>query len=271
MKLIDRISLGRGCYISFAPETYSEGGGGFDDIDVTLSTLKFQTSEGTRYDKAGQKTAPLLIVRMIPDGRSEAEAFEQYFSCGDLEHWMPSLDGETLVPKSAKAKESGSINKNCNAAIFLSSLVIAGVPSTKLASEKISDLAGIKCHIIKSKRPKDNLKRDNGANEPMVLTVSRIISVPWGAVEQNVTTQHNSTAFGDPQLAEEVKKKLKEHGPLQKHQLSAMMLQAVPADAKTADGKPARPWAVQRVSEDDFLSNQAAWKYENGTAEVIPF
>lgn len=287
--LATRLVLG----ISLAPETYTEGSGGFlDDADVQFLALKFRTSEGTPYDKAGSKVVPLLQVDMLPDGTDEVRT--QYYSCGDLAQWAPSANGETLEPQSDKAKESGGINKTSNAAMFLLSLVQSGMPGSKLASERISDLAGIKAHVVVTKRPKDNIKRAEGAKEPTVLTVNRIISMPDGtapvaqaasnvplavaAKQHDVAKQvatGNGGVFDDASLAMLAMTVLQAApgGSLKKIQLmqevhKASAGGAIPADAKDPDGKPARSTAPQRVYADAFLQAQPFWRFDGTTVTL---
>lgn len=280
--------------ISLAPEKFVEGGGGFlDDVDVTFLALKFITSEGTPYEKADKKSVPLLKIDMLPDGTQDVQT--QYFSCGQLDQWAPSPDGETLIPQSDRAREAGSINKSCNAALFLISLHQAGVPPSVLDSEKVSDLAGIKAHLVRNKR-NDNIKRAAGEKEPTVLTVSRIISTPWGGATPAATSPAQATAkaiasgagattavqrvqigngvFGDNELAMLAMAVLSEHGGTLKKLVliqevyKAAVAGAVSSDAKDPSGGPARLSLNQRLYNDTFLQSQPYWRYDGTTVTL---
>lgn len=283
--------------ISLAPSTYTEGGGGLplDDVDVQFLALRFGTSTGTPYDKPGNKVVPLLIVDMLPEGTTDVH--QQYFSCGDLEHWAPTADGETLAPQSDKARTWGGIRKDCNAAMFLASLVTAGVPPERLASEKVSDLAGIKAHVVSTKRPAvkgSTAKTDKAGNviEPSVLTVNRLISVPWGAVQSatvpsvatSAAAQHkpatpingNGGVFDDTalslmvvQLLGDAPNKSLAKMQLMQHAFKAANGGMVPADSKDPDGKPARTTIPNRVTNDAFLSSGTMWRYDGNTVTLI--
>ena len=292
MKLLDRMQTmlwhqHKQCHISLGTETYTEGGGGFlDDVDVQFLSLKFRTSEGTPYDKAGRKIVPLLQVDLLPEGTEDVRS--QFYSCGDMANWAPSPDGETLVAQSAKAKESGGIGKSCNAAMFLLSLVQAGVPNAKLSSEKISDLVGIKAHMVLTKRPKDNIKRDEGAKEPQVLTVSKLISVPWengatapqtvaavaAAPAKREPATLNNGVFDDEALGTLARQILAENsGTMKKMALmqevyKAATAGAIPEVAKDPEGKPARTTVPQRMLSDAFLQSQSFWGYDKTTVTL---
>lgn len=273
------------CGISLAPETYTEGGGGLlDDVDVQFLALRFRTSEGTPYDKPGSKVAPLLQVDMLPDGTEEVHS--QYYSCGDLANIGPSGDGETLV---AKTEKGGSINKNCNAAMFLTSLVVAGLESQRLNTERISALAGIKAHVVRTKREKIKGKGAvEGQADPTVLTVSRIISTPWGAPQSTapiarvfgeqkphaqvvkelkqevakINAQANGNVFDDSALAMLAVEVLAANG----NSMSKLKMMfevnklaqggRVPLESKDPEGKPARSTISQRAFGDAFLTSQ---------------
>ena len=286
--------------ISLAPETYNEGGGGLlDDVDVQFLALKFITSEGTPYDKGDKKLFPLLQVDMLPEGTQEVHT--QYFSCGSLDRFAPSANGETLDTirdgkrlTSEEAKDQPGISKSCNAAIFLTSLVQAGVPGTKLASDKISDLVGIKCHVVRTKRDKVRGAKESD-RDPQVLTVSRLISTPWGGAHNAASSPAVTTAkevaastpaqtyqpvssngsFGDAELGILAMQVLQNHGgSLKKMQLmqevyKAAVGGAVPADAKDGDGKLARTTLPQKVMNDAFLASQPYWRYDGSTVTLI--
>ena len=251
--------------MKFSPDNQHAGPSRFDDIDVILQSLLFTTSDGTRYQKEGNKTVPLLIVKMFPDGGTEA--FEQFFSCGDLENFKPSSDGETLEAVSDKAKEWGGIKKDCKAAIFLASLVQSGIPGEKLDSGKISDLAGIKCHVVNVA-----YKAVSGGKPTQAMTVNRIISVPW-ASNGAAAKLNGGATFGDSDLAKLAVDALMLKGSgMKKNELAQVMLSVVPGDAKASGGKSAKMWAVDRVVSDEFLKAQSRLHVNpEGLVEVIPF
>lgn len=289
----------RGCYISLAPDTFNEGGGLLDDVDVMFASLKFTTWD---YGKADQKQQTFLKIDVLPEGTQDI--VEQYWKVADIVDWLPSADGETVNPQSDKAKASGGIWRGSNAAIFLSTLVKAGVPSIKLASEKISDLAGVKVHLARVKRETLlhdlGMKRDRKATddrENLVLTVTKLISAPWdSATAQSpaVATKRQVAAniaapapakrdpipstngtFDDGALAMLVLQVLGEHGgtlkklPLMQEVFKVSNAGAVPVDAKDPDGKPARQTVSQRVFADAFLESQPYWKYDGGTITLL--
>lgn len=299
MNMLDRIANGHAwqprtlCGISLAPETYTEGGSLLDDVDVTLISLKFVTWD---YGKADQKSAPFLKVDMQPDGT--ADIHSEYMRCGDLEHWAPSADGDTIEPQSPKARESGGINKGTNLALFLMSLVQSGVPSTKLAEGKVSALAGIRCHVLRVKQPKRSSDKAD-AKQPMVLTVSKLISTPWdGAVPQQPLSPVHAVAaktaanaagngaakfepivgpggvVGDGELAMLVVSLLTARGGSMKRMevmqevFKAASAGAIPLDAKDAEGKPARTTAPAKVHSEAFLGSQPFWRYDGATVTL---
>lgn len=158
------------------PETFVEGGGLIDDIDVVLKKNEF-----VLYDYNGTVTpaTPALRILMTDDSGTE---YEQMYSIGKAEDWLPSEDGKQLLA----VGKAEFIRASANGGILLKSLVDAGFPAEKLGDD-ISVLDGTVAHVMRVPAPVSGNKkqtpkqkeREEKYGPPTILVISEIKSFPW--------------------------------------------------------------------------------------------
>jgi hypothetical protein len=120
-----------------------------------------------------------LGVKMRAEQDGQLKDFDQYYSAGSLEHFVPSADGYGLEPVGGKT----SLNSNTNTAKFFQSLLEAsnGGLEEILNSGSVAGLVGLKCHVARVAQPKRSGIIRTGKNadrEATVLLVNRIIAYP---------------------------------------------------------------------------------------------
>lgn len=76
---------------SMSPDSFVQGGL-MDDVDGTIIKARF-----VPWDYNGHLDHHVLGVAVTIQVEGEAEPYVQHYSAGDLEHFMPSKDGETPV------------------------------------------------------------------------------------------------------------------------------------------------------------------------------
>lgn len=152
---------------SLNPDTFLEGGGLLDNVDVVWRNPRFEmwTYPNTTI------TTPALAVDLEPD---EGEAVTQYWSAGNADDWNPSKDGTKLVP----IGKASSLSKSSNLYQLLKSIKEADFPIDKMEDD-VSIYEGMKCHMIRMKAPeRPGLKQKERKYEASVLVVDTIIQLP---------------------------------------------------------------------------------------------
>ncbi len=243
------------------PSEFVEGGGLVSDVDVVLADVKFVLWD---YNGRVPVPNPAIMAKMVED---EGTEHVQYWSAGQSKDWMPSEDGRRLV-----AVGSGSgLNSGSNAGILLTSIVNAGFPEDKIGDD-ITVFQGTKCHVVRTAAPKRNIVKEPRADgrvyEDTVLTVSKIISLPWekkGVVAKGVgKPQAASGGDGDELNTKAVGLVMEilagEGKPVPKQQLVTRVFQAAKSD-------PDRNKLVQLVHSDQFLGS-GPWGYEGGVVSA---
>lgn len=169
--------------ISLAPSTFVEGGGLVGDVDVEVTDAQF-----VMFDYNGTIAVPVPALGLSLKEINGEKTHDQYFSCGDAEQFAPSSDGSSLIPTGDRT----SINTSSKAAMFLISMVNAGVPETLLASGNIKDIIGLRVHVIRVASPKRAglTNQKEGATD---LTVSKLIALPGETVKAPAKTGLGAT------------------------------------------------------------------------------
>ncbi len=139
-------------------------GGMLDDVDVIIESARFAL-----WDYNGKsKTVPALRVQ-YKDG--EDKLHEQYYSCGDIERFVPSDDGKKLLLLgTATALSTGS-----NVVQYLTSLMNAGFPAAKLV-EDVSTLDGLRCHVQRVTQAKRAGIVQTDDKDRSILLVTKILA-----------------------------------------------------------------------------------------------
>ncbi len=251
--------------ISLNPDTYGEGGL-LDDADVDIKEAAF-----VLWDYQGQAPqGPALGINFVD---ADGKEHDQYYSAGKINFFVPSEDGESLIPVGDKQ----GIQRTCNAAAFLLSLVNARFPKEKLDDGKISVLVGANVHVHRQAQPKrSGLAQQPRADgrEATILLVDKINRLPWekaspkgvGSAAKTTkpatapTPPSESEASGDEvenELNELIVGLLAEEGTIPKAKLAGLVSKAVDKD------NPNRKSMVSLVFRDAFLK-KGPWDYSGG-------
>lgn len=156
--------------LSLKPSEMSKGGGLWSDVDAQVTAVKFEL---TTFDGKVPQGVTALVLEVIDDA---GEPHDQLLSCG--KGVMPSADGKGL-------EEGGKFNNGSNAGLFLTSLVTAGFPESKIGDD-ISVLVGGKFHFERTAAPKRSgvqkaPRADGKVYEDTILIVTKVVTLPWDA------------------------------------------------------------------------------------------
>lgn len=236
-----------------------------DDEDVIIKEARFEL-----YDYNGTQ-APSLAAKLALD-QGDGEEVLNYASLGKAAtaNWLPADDGKTLTPV---GKATGLAN-NSNWAIFVSALVNAGFPESRIEDD-ISCFEGLEGHVIRIPAPERKglaKKRD----DQTVLVINKIHKLPW---EKNKGKGKSSS----PSKSSEKKSPStsSDSGSNVSEKASSFILGVL---AKYPDGieksllpteafamlkdDPDRNAIVKLIFEDEFLNSSDNWKLEGG--KVLP-
>jgi hypothetical protein len=156
--------------ISFSPDEFDSGTGLPDDVDATIESVDCVT---WAYGGKGQPI-PALKVIFKPDG---ADAFDQFYSAGNLDRLVPADDGSTFY---RVGKTSGKMSNSTNAAMFIISMVEQGFPKDKIAA--IRGIVGTYGHFARVPQPeRPGLMREKkeGDRPKTILVCKAIHKMPW--------------------------------------------------------------------------------------------
>jgi len=236
--------------ISMNPDTFTEGGGLLDDVDVEVLESKFEIFN---YGGKGPAT-PALKWKLKP--LDDGEAIDQFWSCGSSDAFIPSSDGESLEPTG----DATAPRKNSNLHVLLESLKKAGFPMSKLEEGKISVLSGMKCHVVRKPAPRrPGLDQSSEARryEQTILEVGKIIALPG---ESGGNSGEATASEGDPDVESMVM------GILKKNNGSVAKKDLVPAAFDETKNNPQlRKKAMGMLKDDSWVgSSERPWNFENG-------
>lgn len=261
-----------------SPESFVEGGGLLDDVDVTFKQVRVKS-----WDYNGKVPAPVPALELTMEVEGVEGDQVQYYSIGKGTDWQPSEDGHSVV---AVGKATG-ITSSSNAAIFIKSMVDAGFPSNKIEDD-VRCFEGLKAHMTRIPAPKRGVtptpREDGKQFDSTILTVGSIISLPWenkgkatapkgkpttspspagktAATKTTASAPVSSDEDIDTVCTEVLIGVLTEKGePISKAQIPGLVL------PKVKDRKD-RNKIVSRVFAEDFLQN-GPWTYEGGKVSL---
>lgn len=163
--------------LSLRPSTFTQGGL-IDDVDVLVKRARF-----VAWDYEGKQDNPVLAIHMTLNQVVDDTDVEQYWSCGDMQYFVPSedpknpdLNGVTCV----QVGEKTALNSGTNGALLLNSLVQVGFPEDQFDSGDLRVLEGIKIHVNRVPQPKRSnmAKKDGAKGDPMVLIATVLLAMP---------------------------------------------------------------------------------------------
>jgi len=256
--------------VSLNPESFVEGGGLIDDVDVTFKETLFDM-----FDYNGTVTPGVPSLKVTLD--VEGEEMIQYYSMGASKDWAPSEDGKMLI---AVGSATG-IRMSSNGGIFLKALIDSGFPADKLGND-ISILDGLQAHVIRIPAPsRPGVKKSDKQKEreekfgpDTILVVSEINTLPWekskpagapktakaGAGKKAAPKAKAEASGGnddiDGKLQELIMGMLAEEPVIEIKKLPIAVFKAAKTD-------PDRNAMVQRAAADEFLSS-GPWEMDDG-------
>jgi hypothetical protein len=257
-------------HASLRPADFTSGGL-LDDADVTITEARF-----VMWDYQGQirEPVPAMAVTMETGGEGTplTETYTQYYSCGDSKNMTPSQDGKTL-----EVTGSHGLKSNSNAGQFLTELVKAGFPDSKLAEGDISVLDGMEAHVIRIPQPKRAGLAKSAANpdkEQTILVVNKIHKLPWDKTAKKsqvakmpVKAETAAAPVSTEAHTEKAKTVVMDilanlGGSAPKNKIVAEVFKALISD-------PDRQAVIALVYQDGFLASDSnPWKYDPKTTKV---
>ena len=253
--------MGKEVGASLSPESYMEGGGLINDVDVRWKECRFELWD---YNGKVPVAVPALKVTMDVIGDDEAVEVVQYFSAGNAKDWTPSKDGRKLVSVGA----ASGITKTSNLAILITSLIEAKFPPDKI-EEDCTIFEGMEAHMVRVKAPeRKGLVRtpraDGKEYESQNLVVDKILKFPWdkkvGKDTGKATEKESSGPSGEDMTdkAQNIIMEILEKNPkgLDKKKLTNAVFNALKTDSD-------RNEIVKMVYDEEFLKT-GPWSYEKG-------
>lgn len=249
------------------PDSFVEGGGLIDDVDVTFKNCRFEL-----FDYNG-KAEPVPALKLVLD--VAGEDMTQYYSMGSTKDWIPGEDGKQLL----SVGSATSIRLSSNGGVLLVSLVNAGFPADKLGDD-ISILEGLQCHMIQVPEPTRNMKKTKDQEEKekkfgpkTILIVSEVQVLPWE--KKKPAGAGTTKPKGAPAKPKAASKPAAEEGGDIEAKSTEFILEVL-AEAGTITKKelPAKIFALRKddpdknemiklVFKDEFLS-AGPWNYDDG-------
>jgi hypothetical protein len=248
-------------FVSFNPETFTEGGGGLiNDVDGEFTNFKFMAINPSARELSAGDT-PYLVA----DFTTEDDTYGMRWSCGGAANWEIGAGGKSLK---AKGTAKG-VNKGSNLGLFLTSLYNSGFPKDKLGND-IEILNGLQAHIIRIPEPErkglQRAPRTDGREGPGIVTISKINKLPWdkGAKGKAKSAAPKAPAANDALDAEVLGIILTSLADNPEGIAKKDVIKAVVAQASAEN----RGAAMQLANNDTWLKSKTEWAYENGVIRL---
>jgi len=245
------------------PDSFAEGGGLLDDVDVTVIESKFEM-----FDYAGKAPAVLALTWEL-NVEGMPENTKQYWSAGGEHDYRPNPKdgGATLVAEVAQGTTASKPRKNSNLHVLADSLVRSGFPRDKLDATDASIFKGMKCHMLRKpamKRPGLTGTRMGPTGKEYDLTileVSQIHQLPWEKTGATASASASGSA-NDEEIQNAVLGILAEHDKVPKKDLAKFIIGTV-KDVKLRNA------ALGLLKDDTWLKDSSRpWNYEGGIVSL---
>lgn len=264
-------------------------GGLKDDFDGEIVKARV-----VPWDYDGNIDHDILAVALTIQPDDEKDPFVQHYSCGELEHFMPSKDGESPVDTDGDGEalegiyalrvgKKEQLNNNTNWAHFIGALIDAGFDKSKLVAA-VTFAEGIYGHWNRIPQKKRSgivvqAKQDEGkrARSNDILVLTELKEKPAGAKTAKAAATKPAAVKSEPTPAPAAN-----NGDLDAR-LAAVVLEALanagdsgltkaklPGLAIKAFQGAEKAKAVKRVSELDFLSQEdAGWVFDADSGVLV--
>jgi len=167
-------------------------GGLLNDADVEIIG-----GEWCHYDYGGKSDARFcaaITMAVLVDG-NPADEHLQYYGAGKATDWIPDpADGNKTPLKTGNAT---ALNNSSNWIAFVDSLITAGVPESKFMDSDLSELIGLRIHVIRKATNRQGMKPLQGGSdrEQTVLLCDHLVKpVTRGTVAKPGTATRTAPA-----------------------------------------------------------------------------
>ena len=260
-------------YASMDPETFSTGGGLFDDLDVVFNGARF-TTDPPSDDYQVEGSPIFAVVEFTPDGAEESVS--QHFSCGAKagDNFSISEDGFGLIPNGPNSK----LKKSCKWGTFLDAAKTAGFPLNTMSGEQgINAIAGTRAHVNQipdAERTGIQKSAKQQKYPPTTLCITKIHSLPGEVKKSAGKSAPQASAKGaskpaavkaaaagpsedDIQVAERTLAAIlvAKEGSIQKSQIAL-------AAARELAKHPRRQEVTKLTYDLNFLARETFWQWD---------
>ncbi len=187
--------------LGFKPSEMVEGGIIPQDVVVTFNEARFAKFDYLRKDGTVAATTIALRVKVKSEDGTD---YTMHYSVGDPKDFAPSEDGESPAdegPFVISLGERTALSKSSNFHLFLSNLVNAGFPESKIGADA-RVFEGMQAFMIAIPEPKrTGLARPTpaeGARERLISVPQTVIKLPWEKVAKKTTGAATATAKTAP-------------------------------------------------------------------------
>jgi len=260
--------------LSIRPEDAVISSGFLDDEDVIIKSVRT-----IMFDYAGTRiNDPSPALEVTYSRGADEDDSSQCYTAGKAKDTAPSADSKGF--NNLRSDDRSGLPSNCNAMMWIQSIVNAGFPSDKLGND-FSAFDNTSVHV--NQIPAPDRKGLAGTKDKTILIVTKVNTLPW---EQTKTAKGKgkasatTTAKGKGKAAaatttpaatdagmSEVDDRatellltalgLKPEG-IKKVELIPLIVGLIPGD------DPMRSKIVPRIINDAFLTTQNGWKYAGG-------
>jgi hypothetical protein len=157
--------------VSFNPDTFVKGGL-IQDVDVEIIGGRCTLEPPEGYSQRDRVFVELELKVLDTD-----EEVTQYWSAGKNTDFVPSSDGDELVPTGSR----GALNDNSNWSIFCQNLANCQFPKDRLETGKLSALVGTQLHVVRIPAPeRAGLAgpKGEGDRKQTILVPNKLIRLP---------------------------------------------------------------------------------------------
>jgi len=241
--------------VSIKPSSFTDGGGLIDDVDATLTDIRY-----VMYDYDGKADEPVPVAKTVWDVDGEEQTV--MYSVGGSGDFQPNDTGLALE----SLRSRSNLTKTSKYAMFIMSLIAAGFPEPSMDDNDISCLNGTKVHLLRKAVEYKGISKKEG-KDSNVLLVSKLISMPGegvSAAKGKGKGKAKGKAAAAPDGLEDLvvgeiqTLLINADGTLTKKDMLTALLKA---DAI----KPAKAAALKMANDDGWLSGRGEWSVADNT------
>lgn len=269
-----------------------------DDFDGEITQVRV-----VPWDYEGNRDENSLAIRVTvtPDEESELDEFSQHYSCGELQYFVPSMDGETPVmddletidlqelDEDEKEEVEGvfalqvgrreALNNNTNWAHFLQAAIDAGFPVDQVDTD-VRFLEGTAGHFnrVPQKKRSGLVIEEEGSRRREILVLTEVVSTGGAATKSKSRSKTKTKSKAKTKSKSKASAKTENNGI--DEELAAVVLEAIanaggeipksklPSIVMKAFEGSQRAAAVKRVANVEFLGSSEDWEFDADEATL---